>query len=50
MLSDLVERTCVILNIREMTKEQLAEESMIDIAYAVLAEKERTINIKTANG
>ncbi len=28
-----------VLNIREMTKEQLAEESSIDIAYAVLAEK-----------
>lgn len=27
------------MNIREMTKEQLAEESSIDIAYAVLAEK-----------
>ena len=34
-----------------MTKEQLAEESMIDIAYAVLAEKgKRTLNIKAVNG
>ncbi|MCZ2257511.1 DNA-directed RNA polymerase subunit delta [Sporosarcina sp. G11-34] len=29
------------MNIREMTKEQLAEESMIDIAYAVLTERGR---------
>jgi len=28
-----------LLNIREMTKEQLSEESMIDIAYAVLTER-----------
>ncbi|MGM9950362.1 MAG: DNA-directed RNA polymerase subunit delta, partial [Lysinibacillus sp.] len=27
------------LNFREMTKEQLAEESLIDLAYAVLEER-----------
>lgn len=30
-----------VLNIREMTKEQLSEESMINIAYAVLTERGR---------
>ncbi|RHW40029.1 DNA-directed RNA polymerase subunit delta [Lysinibacillus yapensis] len=31
------------LNIREMTKEQLAEESLIDLAYAILEEKKSPI-------
>ena len=34
------------MNIREMTKEQLAEESMIDIAYAVLAEKKENLTLR----
>jgi len=32
--------------IRDMTKEQLAEESMIDIAYAVLAEKKENLTLR----
>ena len=35
-----------MMNIREMTKEQLAEESMIDIAYAVLAEKGENLTLR----
>ncbi|WP_199677340.1 DNA-directed RNA polymerase subunit delta [Lysinibacillus yapensis] len=31
------------MNIREMTKEQLAEESLIDLAYAILEEKKSPI-------
>ena len=34
------------MNIREMTKEQLAEESSIDIAYAVLAEKSENLTLR----
>ena len=34
------------MNIREMTKEQLAEESNIDIAYAVLAEKGENLTLR----
>lgn len=34
------------MNIREMTREQLAEESMIDIAYAVLAEKGEHLTLR----
>ncbi|QUW21146.1 DNA-directed RNA polymerase subunit delta [Sporosarcina sp. Marseille-Q4063] len=34
------------MNIREMTKEQLAEESSIDIAYAVLAEKGENLTLR----
>jgi DNA-directed RNA polymerase subunit delta len=34
-----------LLNIREMTKEQLFEESMIDIAYAVLAERKEPLTL-----
>ena len=34
------------MNIREMTKEQLAEESIIDIAYAVLAEKGENLTLR----
>ncbi|MBO1910600.1 DNA-directed RNA polymerase subunit delta, partial [Microvirga sp. 3-52] len=34
------------MNIREMTKEQLAEESIIDIAYAVLAEKNENLTLR----
>ncbi len=34
------------MNIREMTKEQLAEESIIDIAYAVLAEKSENLTLR----
>lgn len=33
-------------DIRDMTKEQLAEESMIDIAYAVLAEKGEHLTLR----
>ncbi|HJF34252.1 MAG TPA: DNA-directed RNA polymerase subunit delta [Sporosarcina psychrophila] len=33
------------MNIREMTKEQLIEESMIDIAYAVLAERKEPLTL-----
>ena len=33
------------MNIREMTKEQLFEESMIDIAYAVLAERKEPLTL-----
>jgi DNA-directed RNA polymerase subunit delta len=33
------------LNIREMTKEQLIEESMIDIAYAVLSERKEPLTL-----
>lgn len=35
-----------IMDIRDMTKEQLAEESMIDIAYAVLAEKGEHLTLR----
>lgn len=35
-----------IMDIREMTREQLAEESMIDIAYAVLAEKGEHLTLR----
>lgn len=35
-----------VLNIREMTREQLAEESSIDIAYAVLAEKGEHLTLR----
>ncbi|NLY78511.1 MAG: DNA-directed RNA polymerase subunit delta, partial [Lysinibacillus sp.] len=31
------------LNIREMTKEELAEESLIDLTYAILEEKKEAI-------
>ena len=31
------------LNFREMTKEQLAEESLIDLAYAILEERKSPI-------
>ncbi|NYF23470.1 DNA-directed RNA polymerase subunit delta [Sporosarcina sp. JAI121] len=34
-----------LLNIREMTKEQLFEESMIDIAYAVLTERKEPLTL-----
>lgn len=34
------------LNIREMSREQLAEESNIDIAYAVLAEKGENLTLR----
>ena len=34
------------MNIREMTREQLAEESNIDIAYAVLAEKGEHLTLR----
>lgn len=34
------------MNIREMTKEQLAEESSINIAYAVLAEKGENLTLR----
>ena len=34
------------MDIRDMTKEQLAEESMIDIAYAVLAEKGEHLTLR----
>jgi len=34
-----------LLNIREMTKDQLFEESMIDIAYAVLAERKEPLTL-----
>jgi DNA-directed RNA polymerase subunit delta len=34
------------MNIREMTKEQLQEESIIDIAYAVLAEKNENLTLR----
>ncbi|WP_172371321.1 DNA-directed RNA polymerase subunit delta [Sporosarcina jiandibaonis] len=34
------------MNIREMTKEQLTEESIIDIAYAVLAEKGENLTLR----
>jgi DNA-directed RNA polymerase subunit delta len=34
------------LNIREMTKEQLSEESMIDIAYAVLTETQEPLTLQ----
>lgn len=34
------------MNIRELTKEQLAEESMIDIAYAVLTEKRQALTLQ----
>lgn len=33
------------MNIREMTKDQLFEESMIDIAYAVLAERKEPLTL-----
>lgn len=39
MVIYLYRRDVCLLNIREMTKEQLSEESMIDIAYAVLTER-----------
>ena len=35
-----------MMDIRDMTKEQLAEESMIDIAYAVLAEKGEHLTLR----
>ena len=35
-----------ILDIRDMTRDQLAEESMIDIAYAVLAEKGEHLTLR----
>ena len=34
-----------LLNIHEMTKDQLIEESMIDIAYAVLAERKEPLTL-----
>jgi len=34
-----IERTCTSLNIRELTKEELAEESLIDLAFAILNER-----------
>lgn len=34
------------LNIREMTKEQLAEESLIDLAYAILEERKSPIGFQ----
>lgn len=34
------------LDIREMTKEQLAEESLIDITYAILTEKKETLTFQ----
>jgi DNA-directed RNA polymerase subunit delta len=34
------------MNIREMSKEQLAEESMINIAYAVLTEKHEALTLQ----
>lgn len=34
------------MNFREMTKDQLAEESMIDIAYAVLSEKKENLTLR----
>ena len=33
------------MNIREMTKEQLSEESMIDIAFAILTEKQEPLTL-----
>lgn len=42
----LKERTCTSLNIRELTKEQLAEESLIDLAYALLEERKTPIAFK----
>lgn len=35
-----------LLNIREMTKEQLLEESMINIAYAILTEKHEALTLQ----
>lgn len=35
-----------VMDIHNMTKEQLAEESMIDIAYAVLAEKKEHLTLR----
>ena len=34
------------MNIHEMTKEQLSEESMIDIAYAILTEKQEPLTLR----
>ena len=33
------------LNFREMTKEQLAEESLIDLAYAILEDKKQPLTL-----
>ncbi|MFS0575907.1 DNA-directed RNA polymerase subunit delta [Sporosarcina sp. 179-K 3D1 HS] len=35
-----------LLNIRELTKEQLAEESMIDIVYAILTERHESLTFQ----
>lgn len=39
----MIRKDVCLLNIREMTKEQLAEESMIDIVYAILTERHESL-------
>lgn len=44
------ERTCMKVDFRNMTKHQIAEESLVDLAFAILTEKHSSMSLEVLTG